>query len=131
MECIDYQGTIASTGYGVKAVCSRSDGTRRTVRAHRLAYQEANPDEDISDLVIRHTCDRRSCVNPAHLLSGTLADNARDMLERRRHWNQAKTRCKHGHEFDEANTYIDPKSGHRYCRKCRAAYQRELRRRKK
>jgi len=131
MECIDYQGTIASTGYGVKTVGSRSDGTRRNISAHRLAYQEANPDEDISGLVIRHTCDRRSCVNPAHLLPGTLADNARDMLERRRQWNQAKTHCKHGHEFDEANTYIVPKSGHRACRKCRAVYQRELRRRRK
>ena len=29
-----------------------------------------------------------------------------------------KTRCVHGHSFDEANTYIVPKTGKRHCRTC-------------
>lgn len=32
--------------------------------------------------MVRHTCDIRNCVNPAHLIVGTSADNVRDMLER-------------------------------------------------
>jgi hypothetical protein len=35
-------------------------------------------------LVIRHMCDRPACVNPCHLLEGTLADKAADRHERRR-----------------------------------------------
>ena len=51
--------------------------------AHRLIWASINgriPD----GLVIRHTCDNPRCCNPAHLLSGTYADNARDMISRHR-----------------------------------------------
>ena len=36
-------------------------------------------------IVVRHTCDNTRCVNTAHLISGTQADNVRDMVERNRH----------------------------------------------
>lgn len=36
-------------------------------------------------LLIRHTCDNRICINPAHLLIGTVADNMKDCIERGRH----------------------------------------------
>lgn len=35
-------------------------------------------------LIIRHTCDNRICVNPAHLLVGTYQDNSNDAIERGR-----------------------------------------------
>jgi len=44
--------------------------------------------------VVRHTCDNRSCINPVHLLIGTIADNNRDMMERGRH--TAAKGSKHG-----------------------------------
>src|SRR6266702_1142454 len=50
---------------------------------HRMSYEMQNgviPDKK----VVRHTCDVRHCVNPAHLVIGTAADNTADMLERGR-----------------------------------------------
>jgi hypothetical protein len=35
-------------------------------------------------MVVRHTCDNRSCVNPNHLEIGTQRDNINDKVERNR-----------------------------------------------
>jgi len=65
------------TGYGQYTV----NGI--TLPAHRYSYQlyKGNiPD----NLVVRHTCDVRNCVNPDHLLIGTTQDNMNDKVERNR-----------------------------------------------
>ena len=65
---------------------------RTNLHANRIAYALATGHDPIG-LVVRHTCDNPSCCNPAHLLSGTVLDNARDKMERGR-WrtgNQAGT----------------------------------------
>lgn len=36
----------------------------------------------LTGLVARHMCDRKNCIEPAHLLAGTSADNNRDTRER-------------------------------------------------
>ena len=36
-------------------------------------------------LCIRHTCDNKSCINPDHLLTGTLQQNNQDMKDRNRY----------------------------------------------
>lgn len=51
-----------------------------------------------------------------NLSYGTKAENAED---RRAHGNYAlQDCCKHGHPFDEENTYIYSKNGQRMCRAC-------------
>jgi hypothetical protein len=60
----------------------RYDGGRQ-MSAHRASYLVYNgPIPD--GLVVRHSCDHIGCIEPAHLLVGTIADNNRDMVERGR-----------------------------------------------
>jgi hypothetical protein len=61
--------------------------------AHRIAWQITNGREILPEEIIRHSCDKPPCVNPAHLLLGTNADNSRDMVERGR----SCTGERHGH----------------------------------
>jgi hypothetical protein len=50
-------------------------------RAHRVAYEYFVGPIPIGKL-LRHICDNKRCVNPAHLLPGTKSDNGRDSVER-------------------------------------------------
>lgn len=61
-----------------------ADGRRVAYHASRIAYYVANGRPDLSGKVVRHTCDNPPCCNPAHLLTGTDADNAQDKVERGR-----------------------------------------------
>lgn len=72
--------------YGVGAVVGRRrQRQRRTVRAHVRAYELATGMSVPLGTVIRHSCDRPACCNPAHLLAGTQRDNILDAVQRRRH----------------------------------------------
>jgi hypothetical protein len=82
---------------------------------------------------VLHACDNPPCCNERHLLVGTQARNARDMVERGRQvlapsWQAKKDQihCKWGHEFTEENTYITPR-GTRDCRECRRLRAQALR----
>lgn len=77
--CLVWTGTLTSTGYGRVWFYGKDE------RAHRVAYMLATG-EDAAGRVIRHTCDNPPCIEPAHLLAGTLGDNNRDTVARGRHW---------------------------------------------
>lgn len=52
---------------------------------HRVLYEEYHRVAIPSDILIRHTCDDRRCINVDHLIEGTPAQNSADMVERKRH----------------------------------------------
>jgi len=82
-ECWPWRGATIRGGYGN----FRETNPRRTVHAHRFAYElVCGPIP--AGLMVLHTCDNPSCVNPSHLFVGTDADNMRDKT--------AKGRTPHG-----------------------------------
>ena len=60
-------------------------------------------------------CKHRRCVNPDHLVATTTQRNT----SAERSCRVKIDRCKHGHDYTEANTYINPANGGRSCKACR------------
>lgn len=77
-DCWEWSGgTFNNTGYAQFHVPGL-----RGLRAHRWIYAQIKG--PVEGVVIRHTCDNKLCVNPAHLIPGTQRDNIRDKVERGR-----------------------------------------------
>lgn len=114
-------------GYGQLRIGGRNDGM---IRAPRLSYQ-IHFGEIPEGMVVRHKCDNPECTNPDHLEIGTHADNMSDLVDRRRHHKHSQTHCINGHEFNKQNTYTHPKTGHRYCKVCKAAKSKDAHRKKR
>lgn len=75
--CWNFTGGISTTGYGNFWFNNKSNG------AHKIAYLMFNGEVE-EGMVVRHTCDNKKCVNPDHLILGTVSDNAKDAVERGR-----------------------------------------------
>ena len=59
------------------------DGSGVPAKAHHVAYR-LYKGEIPPDLMLRHKCDVKSCVNPDHLEVGTALDNVTDAVTRDR-----------------------------------------------
>jgi len=66
-----------SAGYPTTMVNGKSTTTHRYI--YQTIFGPVAP-----DLVIRHKCDEKRCINPAHLEIGTAQDNVNDRVERGR-----------------------------------------------
>lgn len=125
--CIEWTGLLHPAGYGRLWVNGKLTYT------HRFAWELVNGPIPAGMLIRHLVCDNPPCCNVAHLALGTDADNMADKIAKGRqgiHPQRTKTHCKHGHLFDEANTYVD-KHGYRSCRTCsRAADIRSYNRRR-
>lgn len=75
--CWNWQGMKDKDGYGYMCVQAKSQ------RTHRLSYQFYHGPIPEGHGVL-HTCDNPSCNNPAHLYTGTVAQNMKDKQTRQR-----------------------------------------------
>lgn len=81
-ECVLHAGPpSARDGYG------RVYRSGKTIDAHRDAYERANGPIP-EGMVVRHKCNVRLCINPEHLVLGTVAQNADDRTKAGRTRNQ-------------------------------------------
>jgi hypothetical protein len=78
-NCHLWIGGLYKNGYG-----EVKKGTYGTHMAHQWACHHWNgsPLPVAKGMCIKHSCDNRECVNPAHLSYGTLRDNVCEMRER-------------------------------------------------
>ena len=104
--CWIWKGHLDAKGYGAFGI-----GTK-VLRAHRWSFQNIRGETLISGLELDHLCRNRACVNPWHLEQ---VDHQTNMS---RGFHATKTHCIRGHEFNEENTYVDPR-GRRNCRRCK------------
>jgi hypothetical protein len=114
--CWEWTASRKNTGYG-----QFMKTTGNLVLAHRLAYELVHGSVP-EGLHLDHLCRNRGCVNPAHLEPVTNRENTvRGMAgEVNAARMLAKTACKYGHPYTEANTRITPQ-GWRACRACARA----------
>lgn len=79
-DCLEWQRALNTDGYARAFYDGDYNG-----KVHRIVFALSNPGVDIQGLNVRHSCDNPVCINPAHLLAGTVADNMRDRDVRGRH----------------------------------------------
>jgi hypothetical protein len=108
--CWYWVGKIGQNGYGYL-----NEGHTRHL-AHRWSY-EHNVGPIPDGLSIDHLCRVTYCVNPEHLEPVTHRENVlRGIAPAAEH--ARKTHCPQGHPYDEANTWVSPRTGWRGCRAC-------------
>lgn len=74
--CLIFTGFIARNGYGrVETKAGGAQMAHRVVAEHHLGP---------SPLIVLHSCDTPTCVEPSHLRYGSHGENARDKAERER-----------------------------------------------
>ena len=122
--CWNWKGSLIK-GYGH---ITTSTKPRRTVYAHRIAYQLLSGQPAPADgLELDHLCRNRACCNPKHMDVVTLKVNIlRGMSPTAK--NALKTHCPQGHPLSGDNLHLKPRKGKkvRVCLICRRAHQKIL-----
>lgn len=120
-ECWEWIAAKNNKGYGQFRIGGVSKST------HRISYI-IHKGEMPDGLMICHTCNNPTCINPNHLYAGTGKDNMKQSVREMRHHEQSKTHCKNGHEFTEENTFLRVRKGRgttRVCRECKRKSDRQ------
>lgn len=80
--CWLWIGAVKEHGYGVIGLGRREQGT---AKAHRVAWELYRRPLEANECVLHH-CDQPSCVNPNHLFCGSLSDNMKDCVRKKRNF---------------------------------------------
>jgi hypothetical protein len=88
--CWLWLAQVSASGYG--RFCVSKDGR---AYAHHFSYRTFKGPIP-KGMVVRHTCDIKTCVNPYHLLLGTEEENYEDARARRRYHLQHDRRRAQG-----------------------------------
>jgi len=81
-DCWEWGAGTDKDGYGQFKVLGKQ------VKAHRFSWEMYNNQKIPNGLLVMHSCDNPSCVNPSHLDVGTIFDNIKDMDEKGRRRDQ-------------------------------------------
>lgn len=109
--CLIWRHGLNHDGYGVTS----QDG--RQVLAHRAAY-EISRGSIPPNTPILHMCNRRSCIQPAHLYAGTPQDNADDIKAKTEYSTNMSISFmlsrldKHSRLVEECAPYVWPEPPH-------------------
>lgn len=98
-NCLIWTGCRDKDGYGRLKVKGKNQ------KAHRVSFS-LHHNMEIPNLLVLHTCDTPSCINPDHLFLGTHADNTKDMLSKGRKNILQKAKLS---EDDKTNIQNTPK----------------------
>jgi len=79
-DCWEWKASLGRGGYG-----HFWPTRRKTMQAHRMAYELHYKIIVPKTTWVCHTCDNPKCCNPTHLFLGTPKDNTQDMLQKHRH----------------------------------------------
>jgi len=114
-----WKWTAATNGWGYGRFRWRGSMTT----THRIAYElligPVPPGLDLD-----HLCRNRICVNPNHMEAVTHRENClrgEGVCAR----NSRVTHCPKGHEYTSENTTV--RRGHRLCKACKAAWDKDYR----
>jgi hypothetical protein len=117
--CWVWTGAKSKAGYGQ----IRTGGVLEY--AHRISYEWAHDlklPKGERDHHVDHLCRNHACVNPAHLEYVTVSVNVLrgNVPVAVPAYYAKRKKCKHGHEYTEANTFIRRRgnSAQRVCRAC-------------
>jgi hypothetical protein len=80
-----------SDGYGQFSI--NINNRKRVLRAHRFSWMIANQKDWPENMpVARHMCNNPSCVNPEHIIPGTVKENTGDAIKAGTHYNGTNSR---------------------------------------
>ncbi|AGR46746.1 hypothetical protein JL_60 [Bacillus phage JL] len=87
----------------------KRDGYR--TKLHRYIFEHHNGIKLSSEDIIMHTCDNPACINPEHLVRGTIDENNKDKTKKGRQTKGESIHTATLTEEDVRNILKDPRSG--------------------